>query len=85
MQGVFVCPRGNTHVQEFEREIQVMWDAGAGTTRQEIADHLGLTKTEVKDWINRYNHQQAKLAAGIQSSLEGSLRKSTRLINKEAE
>ena len=30
----------------------------AGLTRQEIADELGLTKIQIKNWINRHNKQQ---------------------------
>lgn len=51
------------HMQEVEGEIQAMREAGA--TRQEIADWFGLSKVQIKNWINRYNRKQAKLAAGI--------------------
>ena len=30
-----------------------------GRTRQEIADTLGLEKEQIKNWINRYNREQA--------------------------
>ena len=36
-----------------------------GATRQEIADRYGLSKSQIKNWINRYNHKQPKLEAGI--------------------
>lgn len=75
--------RKYTHIQVLEREILVMREAGA--TRQEIADHLGLTKREVKDWINRYNRRQAKLAAGIQPRTKGRPRKGIKFVSKEAE
>jgi len=34
-----------------------------GRTRQEIADELGLTKLQIKNWIFRYNKRQAEIAA----------------------
>ena len=37
----------------------------AGKSRQEIADSLGLTKVQIKNWINRYNRRQKKQAMGI--------------------
>ena len=36
-----------------------------GKSRQEIADSLGLTKKQIKAWVNRYNHRLKKQAAGI--------------------
>ena len=61
--------RKYTHIAELEGVIQAMREAGA--TRQEIADHFGLTKKEVKDWITRYNRRQAKLEAGILPRAKG--------------
>lgn len=55
--------RKYTHIQELEEEILSMRQKGA--TRQEIADQLGLSKSQIKSWINRYNCKQAKLKAGI--------------------
>lgn len=46
-----------TNVQLFGAEINAMREAGK--TRQEIADLLGLNKTQIKNWINRYNKKQA--------------------------
>lgn len=46
-----------------------------GATRQEIADRFGLSKAQVKGWINRYNRKQAKLGAGIVPRPEGRPRK----------
>ena len=65
--------RKYTHIAEPEGRIQAMREGGA--TRQEIADHLGLTKKEVKDWITRYNRRQAKLKAGILPRAKGRPRK----------
>ncbi len=55
--------RKYTHVQELEGEIPAMRKEGAA--RQEIADRFGLSKSQIKNWINRYNRKQAKLEAGI--------------------
>ena len=65
--------RKYTHVQELEGEILAMRKEGA--TRQEIADRLGLNKSQIKNWITRYNRRQAKLAAGIQPRPKGRPRK----------
>ena len=46
-----------------------------GKSRQEIADTLGLTKVQIKDWINRYNRRQKKQAAGIPTLPKGRPRK----------
>ena len=46
-----------THMQGLEKEILAMREAGA--TRQEIADCLGLSQVQIKNWINRYNRRQA--------------------------
>lgn len=66
--------RKYTHIQELEEEILSMRQKGA--TRQEIADRLGLSKSQIKSWINRYNRKQAKLKAGIFPGLKGRPRKS---------
>ena len=52
-----------THIQVKEEEILALREAGA--TRQEIANQLGLSKVQIKKWINRYNRKQAKQEAGI--------------------
>lgn len=47
-----------------------------GRTRQEIADTLGLEKEQIKNWINRYNREQARLAAGLPPKRRARPRKS---------
>ena len=49
----------------------------AGYSRQEIADSLGLEKEQVKNWVSRYNREQARLLAGIPSKHRGRPRKDT--------
>ena len=70
------------HMQEVEGEIQAMREAGA--TRQEIADWFGLSKVQIKNWINRYNRKQAKLAAGILPKPKGRPRKGAEFVSKAA-
>lgn len=66
--------RKYTHIQGLEEEILSMRQKGA--TRQEIADQLGLSKSQIKSWINRYNRKQAKLKAGIFPRPKGRARRS---------
>ena len=47
----------------------------AGKTRREIAEYYGLEKGQIKNWVNRYNRTQAKLAAGITPRRRGRPRK----------
>ena len=49
-----------TNIKAIEAEIKKMREEGR--TRQEIADTLGLEKEQIKNWINRYNREQARLA-----------------------
>ena len=65
--------RKYTHIQVLEAEILSMRQRGA--TRQEIADRFGLSKTQIKNWINRYNHKCAKQEAGISPRPQGRPRK----------
>ena len=72
-----------THLQALEGEILAMREMGL--TRQEIAERLGLSEVQIKNWINRYNRKQAKLAAGILPSPKGRRRKEAKIVSKEAE
>ena len=65
--------RKYTHIKEIEPELVSMREAGY--TRQEIADKFGLEKEQVKNWIRRYNRQQAQLAAGLPPKRRGRPRK----------
>ena len=47
----------------------------AGKSQQEIADALGLTKAQIKNWVNRYNRRQEKQAVGIPTLPTGRPRK----------
>ena len=58
-----------TNIKAKETEIKKMREEGR--TRQEIADALGLEKVQIKNWINRYNREQARLAAGLPQKRRG--------------
>ena len=55
--------RKYTHVKEIESVIISLREAGL--TRQEIADELGLQKSQIKDWVRRYNQRREQLQKGI--------------------
>ena len=61
--------RKYTHVKEIESVIISLREAGL--TRQEIADELGLQKSQIKDWVRRYNKQQEQLQQGIMPKRKG--------------
>ena len=73
--------RKYTHVEEYEPVIPQMREEGK--TRREIAEHLGLTKRQVEQWVTRYNRRQRKLAAGIVTKPKGRPRQ--RPLNREEE
>ena len=56
-------------------EINTMREAGK--TRQEIADHFGLDKIQIKNWVNRHNKEVARMEAGIVPRPQGRPRKDT--------
>ena len=55
--------RSYTHVKVVESVILSL--RAAGLTRQEIAEELGLQKSQIKDWVRRYNKRQENLGKGI--------------------
>lgn len=60
-------------MKDNERIIILMREEGK--SRQEIADALGLTKKQIKDWVTRYNRRLKKQAAGIPMLPKGRPRK----------
>ena len=58
-----------------DKEQHIIQLREAGKSRQEIADTLGLTKVQIKNWINRYNRRQKKQAEGIPVLPKGRPRK----------
>ena len=65
--------RKYTNIKRIEAGIIEMREAGK--TRQEIADYFGLNKTQIKNWVNRYNKGQARLKAGEEPRSKGRPRK----------
>ena len=65
--------RKYTHIKGLEELVISM--RGAGMSRQEIADELGLDKIQVKNCIYRYNHRRTLLASGYESKPKGRPRK----------
>lgn len=43
------------HIAEQEKTILAMREAS--TTRQEIMDRFGVSRVQIKNWINRYNRR----------------------------
>lgn len=62
-----------TDIKKLEAGIIAMREAGK--TRREIAEHYGLEKVQIKNWINRYNHARAELALGRVPKYRGCPRK----------
>lgn len=56
-------PRSYQNISQYEKEILELKEAGK--TKREIAEQLGFTTEQVKNFIARYNIKQRKLAAGI--------------------
>ena len=54
----------------------------AGKSRQEIADELGLTKSQIKSWVTRYNRKNEKQARGIPTLPTGRPRKDYELTDE---
>ena len=51
--------RNYTHIKAIEFKIIELRQAGK--TRQEIADELGLTKAQIKNWVARYNKRGSRI------------------------
>ena len=56
-------PRSYRNISMYEKEILKMREQGK--TLREIGEQLGFTKEQLKNFVNRYNQKQRKLAAGI--------------------
>lgn len=51
--------RNYTHVKVLENQILTM--RAEGKTRKKIAQTLGLTKVQIKNWINRFNKKTEQI------------------------
>ena len=61
------------HIKQFEKEILEM--KSKGLTQREIADEIGFSKYQIKEFFHRYNKNQRKLSAGINIKPKGRPRK----------
>jgi len=61
--------RSYTHIKHQEKMILALRESGK--TRQEIADGLGLTKSQIKNWISRHNRQMEQQSQGILPKRKG--------------
>ena len=66
-------PRSYRHIKNYEKEILELKENGL--THKEIAEKYGLTKEHIKQFFNRYNRKQKKLASGISIKPKGRPRK----------
>jgi len=46
-------------------EEKIMEMRKKGKTRKEIAEELGMSKVQVKNWINRYNRREAEKESSL--------------------
>ena len=53
-----------------------------GKSRQEIANELGFTKSQIKNWVTRYNRKNEKQAKGIPTLPTGRPRKDYELTDE---
>ena len=65
--------RGYGYIKQFENEILEM--KGRGLTQREIAEKLGFSKYQIKEFFHRYNKSQRKFAAEIAIKPKGRPRK----------
>ena len=56
-------PRKYKHIKEYEKEILKLKEQGK--TNREICEKFGFELKQLENFINRYNRNQDKLAAGI--------------------
>lgn len=57
------------HIKQYEKEILEL--RNQGLTQREIAERLGFSKDQVKEFFHRYNRNQKKLATGIAIKRKG--------------
>ncbi len=65
--------RGYGYIKQFENEILEM--KSRGLTQREIADNLGFSKYQIKEFLHSHNRNQRKLATGIVIKPKGRPRK----------
>jgi transposase-like protein len=73
--------RSYRHIKEYEKEIFELKAQGA--TQREIAEQLGFTKKQVKEFIHRQHRKERQLAAGIPVRKQG--RPCSRTLNPQTD
>ena len=66
-------PRGYRHIKEYEKEIIEL--KSKGFSNREICEAYGFETKQLKNFINRFNKNQQKIAAGIVIKKKGRLAK----------
>lgn len=66
-------PRSYRHIQKYEKEIMELKEQGK--SNRKICEKFGFELKQLKNFINRYNHKQQKLSAGITIKHKGRPRK----------
>ena len=61
--------RSYRHIQQYEKEILKLKEKGL--THNEIAQQLGFTKEQVKEFIHRKHRKDRRIAAGIALKKKG--------------
>ena len=67
--GGFIMARSYRHIQQYEKEILKLKEKGL--THNEIAQQLGFTKEQVKEFIHRKHRKDRRIAAGIALKKKG--------------
>ena len=62
--GGLVMARIYRHIQQYEREILELKEKGM--TQKEIAQQLGFTKEQVKEFFHRQHKKKRKIASGTE-------------------
>ena len=65
-----------------DNEAIIIAMRNAGKSRQEIANELGFTKSQIKNWVTRYNRKNEKQAKGIPALPTGRPRKDYELTDE---
>ena len=73
--------KGYGQIKKHEKEIEELRAQGA--TQREIAERLGFTKRQVKEFIHRQHRKERQLAAGIPVRKQG--RPCSRTLNPQTD
>lgn len=73
--------RKYTHLIKKETEILAM--RNKGKTHREIAEHYGLEKSQIKEFVKRHNRKQRKIEAGIVPLKRGRPRKDFKMTEED--